>query len=70
MYYKMAVFWVVALCSLVKFTDVSEVLAASIIRVIALMIQAASTSEASVNFYQTTWCYNSEDSSLQDDRYP
>jgi hypothetical protein len=30
---KMTVFWVVALCSLVKFTDVSEVLAASIIRV-------------------------------------
>jgi hypothetical protein len=29
---KMVVFWVVAPCSLVKFTDVSEVLAASIIR--------------------------------------
>jgi hypothetical protein len=29
---KMAVFWVVASCSLAKFTDVSEVLAASIIR--------------------------------------
>jgi hypothetical protein len=32
-----------------KFTDVSEVLAA-----IALMIKAVSTSETSVNFYQTT----------------
>jgi hypothetical protein len=31
----MAVFWVVALCSLEKFTDVSEVLAASIIGAIA-----------------------------------
>jgi hypothetical protein len=28
--YKMAVFWVVAPCSLVKFTDVSEVLASII----------------------------------------
>jgi hypothetical protein len=32
---KTAVFWDVAPCSLVKFTDVSEVLAASIIRGIA-----------------------------------
>jgi hypothetical protein len=39
-------------------TDVSEVLAASII--IALMMEAASTSETSVNFYQTTRCYNPE----------
>jgi hypothetical protein len=36
----MAVFWVVAPCSLV---EVSEVLAAYIIRMIALMIKAAST---------------------------
>jgi hypothetical protein len=36
----MAVFWVVVLCSLV---EVSEVLAASIIRAIALMIGASST---------------------------
>jgi hypothetical protein len=33
------------------FTSVSEVLAASII---TLMMEAASTSETSVNFYQTT----------------
>jgi hypothetical protein len=35
-----------------KFATVLEVLAASIIR--ALMMEAASTSEMSVNFYQTT----------------
>jgi hypothetical protein len=47
---KMAVFGDVALCSLAKFS-VSEVLAASIIR--AMMMEAASTSETSINFYQT-----------------
>jgi hypothetical protein len=46
----MTVVWDVAPCSLVEVTDVSEVLAASIIRV----MEAASTSENSVNFYQTT----------------
>jgi hypothetical protein len=40
---KMAVFWVVELCSLVE-----------VISIIALMMEAASTSETSVNFYQTT----------------
>jgi hypothetical protein len=39
-----------------KFTDVSEVLAASIIKA---MMEAASTSETSVNSYQTTRRYNS-----------
>jgi hypothetical protein len=39
------------------------VTAASIIT--ALMMEAASTSEMSVNFYQTTWNYNPEDSHLQ-----
>jgi hypothetical protein len=34
-----------------KFTGVLEVLAASIIRGIALMMEAASTPETSVNFY-------------------
>jgi hypothetical protein len=43
----MAVFWVVAPRSQ-KFTNVSEVLAASII--IALMMDAARTSETLVNF--------------------
>jgi hypothetical protein len=32
---------------------------------IALMMEAASTSEMSVNFYQTTRRYNPEDSHLQ-----
>jgi hypothetical protein len=40
-------------------------MAASIIRaIIALMMEAARTSETLVNFYQTTWCYNPEDSHL------
>jgi hypothetical protein len=38
------------------------VLAASIIRV--MVMEATSTSETSVNFYQTTWCNNPEDSHL------
>jgi hypothetical protein len=60
---KMTVFWVVAPCSLV---DVSEVLAASVIRAMMmdLMIEAASTSETLVNFYLTTRRNNSEDSHL------
>jgi hypothetical protein len=45
--------------------DVSEVLAASIMRaIITLMMEAASTFETSVNFYQTTWCNNQDDSHL------
>jgi hypothetical protein len=42
------------------FTDFSEVLAASI----ALMMEAASTSVTSVNFYQTARRNNPEDSHL------
>jgi hypothetical protein len=53
---KMAVFWVVALCSLVEVYRRYEL--------IALMMKAANTSEALVNFYQTTRCYNQEDSQL------
>jgi hypothetical protein len=34
----------------------------------ALMMEAASTSEMSVNFYHTTWCNIPEDSRLQN--YP
>jgi alkylhydroperoxidase family enzyme len=41
MYMKMAVFWAVAPCSMVEITDISEVLAASIIRAVALMMEAA-----------------------------
>jgi hypothetical protein len=45
------------------FTDVSEVLAASII-IISVMMKAASISETSVYFYQTTQRNNPEDSHL------
>jgi hypothetical protein len=45
-----------------KFTDISEVVSASII--IALMMEAASISETSVNFYQTTRRNISVDSDL------
>jgi hypothetical protein len=59
----MAVFWVVAPCSLVKFIKVSEQLAASITStIIEAMMEAASTSETLVN-HQITRRYNSEDSS-------
>jgi hypothetical protein len=44
---KMIVFWGVA-----TLADVSEVLTASIIE--ALMMEAVSTSETTVNFYKTT----------------
>jgi hypothetical protein len=49
----MAVFWVVPPCSLVDFTNVSEVIAASIIRaMIALMMEAARTSETARRYNQ------------------
>jgi hypothetical protein len=52
----MAVFWVVEPCSLVEvYQDL----------LIALMIEAARTSETLVNFYQTTQCYKPEDSHLR-----
>jgi hypothetical protein len=55
-----------------KITNVSEVLAASIIRapssLISLMMEAAMTSEMLVNFYQTTRRYNPEDSHLRTHR--
>jgi hypothetical protein len=47
---KMVVFWVVAPCSLVE--------------VYRRMVEAASTSETSVNFYQTTRRNNPEDSHI------
>jgi hypothetical protein len=46
---KIAVFWAV---------DID-------IRLIALMMEAARTSETLANFYKTTLCYNPEDSNLQ-----
>jgi hypothetical protein len=50
-----------------KFAYVSEVLTASIIKVIAMMMEAAVTSETSVNFYQTTRSNSLEDRHLQDE---
>jgi hypothetical protein len=66
---KMAVFWVVAPCSLVAtslLTFQRRLLPPS--PPIALMMEAASTSETSVNFYQTTRRYNPEDSHLHNRR--
>jgi hypothetical protein len=54
----MAVFWVVAPHSLVEVYQ----------RFIALMMEAARTSETLVNFYQTTRRYNPEDSHLHTHR--
>jgi hypothetical protein len=46
-----------------NFTDVSENLAAAF-TIRALMMEAESTSETSVNFYQTAWCNIPADSLL------
>jgi hypothetical protein len=54
---KVAVFWVVLLCIQVKVYQQS-------FRATALMMEAANTSETSVNFYQTTQRNNPEDSHL------
>jgi hypothetical protein len=52
---KITLFWNVAPCSLEKFTDVSDVFNSTQIRtIIALLMEAATTSETSVNFCQTT----------------
>jgi hypothetical protein len=55
---KIAVFWVVAPCSLVGF-----------IRAISLTMEAESTSETSVNSYQTARRNNPEDSHLHTRRH-
>jgi hypothetical protein len=54
---KMAVFWVVAPCGMVKFTDVSEVLAASIMKATV------------INFYQTTRRNNPEERHFHNRRH-
>jgi hypothetical protein len=67
---KIAVFWVVALCSLVEVYQRFRgpcCLHHQGDR-IALMMAAARTSETLVNFYQTTQCYNPEDSNLHTHR--
>jgi hypothetical protein len=56
----MAVLWDVAPSSGVQIGRPSEVLPASVMRVIALMLEAASTSETSINFYQTARPNNAE----------
>jgi hypothetical protein len=48
------------------FTNISEELAASILRAMTtLMMEAASTSQTSVNFYQTKMYKNPENHHLQ-----
>jgi hypothetical protein len=66
---KMAVFWVVAQCSLVEVFQ--RFRGACCLHhqgdeplLISLMMEAASTYETLVNFYQTTQCYNPEASHL------
>jgi hypothetical protein len=61
---KFTVFWDVAPCSLVEIYRLLEVLAASIFRAIALMMEAVSIFETSVNFYQITRRNIPEDSNL------
>jgi hypothetical protein len=53
------IFWDVLPCSPIKLTDISDVLTAFFI---TLWMEAVSTSETSVNFYQTTQHNNPEDS--------
>jgi hypothetical protein len=56
----MAIFWVVAPCILVEVYQR--------FRAIALMMEAARSSETLLNFYQTTRRYNPEDSHLHINR--
>jgi hypothetical protein len=60
----MAVVWLVALCSLVEIYQRFR----GPCCLIALMMEAARSSETLVNFYQTTWRYNPEDSHLRTNR--
>jgi hypothetical protein len=58
---KMAAFWDVAPCSLV---EVYRRFRRACYPIIALL-EAASTSETSLNFYQTKWRYIPKDSQVQ-----
>jgi hypothetical protein len=63
---KMAVFWVVAPCSLVEvYRRFRRLQTFYHQKIIALMMEAASTSETPVNFYQTTRHNNPEEIHLQ-----
>jgi hypothetical protein len=59
---KMAVFWVVELCSLVEVF--SDIFRGACCLLITLMMGAENASETSVNFYHTTRRNNPEDSHL------
>jgi hypothetical protein len=64
----MDVFWVVAPCSLVeayqRFRGPCCLHHQGDDSLITLMMKAARTSEMLVNFYQTTWSYNPENTHL------
>jgi hypothetical protein len=64
---KMAVFWVIAPCSLVEVYERFRG-PCCLQHQGALKIEAARTSETLVNFYQTTRRYNPEDSRLRTHR--
>jgi hypothetical protein len=57
---KMAVFWVVAPCSLVEVHRSFRGACCLLYQAITLMMEAANTSETSLNFYQTTLRNNPE----------
>jgi hypothetical protein len=59
---KMAVFWVVMLCSLVEVYQHLRGTCCLYHQCDECMMEAARTSEKLVNFYQTTQQYNPEDS--------
>jgi hypothetical protein len=59
---KMAIFWIVAPFSLV---EVYRRFSGTCCLHDVLMMKAASTSETPLNFYQTTWRNNPEDSHIQ-----
>jgi hypothetical protein len=68
---KMAVFWVVAPCSPVevyqRFRGPCCLHHQGDLDLMALMMEAARTSETLVNFYQTTLRYNPENSHLRNE---
>jgi hypothetical protein len=65
--FKLAVSGFLNLIIWYKFTDVLEAFAATIVKAIVL-IEVARTFKTSVNFNQTTWLNNPEDSHLHSRR--